>query len=48
VDWKTFGWHKVAFYGDHRRQFKDMAKLIGFEAIEKDKPGVNTEIESGK
>ena len=37
VDWKTFGWHKVAFYGDYRQQFKDLAKLIGYEAVEKDR-----------
>lgn len=48
VDWKTFGWHKVVFYGDHRQQFKNLAKLIGFEAIEKDRAGVNAGIESGK
>jgi len=37
VDWETFGWHKVAFYGDYRQEFKDLAKLIGFEAVEKDR-----------
>ena len=37
VDWDTFGNHRVAFYGDYRQQFKDLAKLIGFEAVEKDR-----------
>jgi hypothetical protein len=37
VDWPTFGWHKVAFYGDYRQQFKDLAKLIGFEVVEDDR-----------
>ena len=37
VDWKTFGVHRVVFFGDYRQEFKDLAKLIGFEVIEKDK-----------
>ncbi|MCK4416885.1 MAG: hypothetical protein KAV99_01805 [Candidatus Latescibacteria bacterium] len=37
VDWKTFGNHRVAFYGDYRQEFKDLAKLIGFEVVEKDR-----------
>jgi len=37
VDWDTFGNHRVAFYGDYRKQFKDLAKLIGFDVMEKDK-----------
>jgi len=37
VDWQTFGVHRVAFFGDYRQEFKDLAKLIGFEVIEKDK-----------
>ena len=37
VDWKTFGNHRVAFFGDYRQKFKDLAKLIGFEVVEKDK-----------
>jgi hypothetical protein len=36
LDWKTFGNHRVAFYGDHRQQFKDLAALMGFEVIEDD------------
>ncbi len=37
VDWQTFGVHRVAFYGDHRRRFKDLAALMGFEVMEDDK-----------
>ena len=37
VDWDTFGNHRVAFYGDYRQEFKDLAKLIGFELVEKDR-----------
>ena len=37
LDWKTFGNHRVAFYGDHRRRFKDLAALMGFEVVENDK-----------
>ncbi|MCD6351787.1 MAG: hypothetical protein J7M26_06680, partial [Armatimonadetes bacterium] len=37
VDWKTFGVHRVAFFGDWRQQFKDLAKLMGFEVVEKDR-----------
>lgn len=37
LDWKTFGNHRVAFYGDHREKIKDLATLIGFEVVEKDR-----------
>jgi hypothetical protein len=37
IDEKIFGNHRVAFQGDHREDFKDLAKLIGFEVIEADK-----------
>lgn len=36
-DWKTFSHHVVAFFGDYRQEFLDLATLIGFEAIECDK-----------
>lgn len=36
LSWETFGNHRVAFYGDYRQKFKDLAKLIGFEVVEKD------------
>jgi len=37
VDWKTFGNHRAVFFGDYRQEFKDLAKLIGFEVVEKDR-----------
>ena len=37
LDWRTFGWQSVGFYGDHRQEYKDLATLLGFEAIEEDK-----------
>jgi len=37
VDWKTFGNHRSVFFGDYRQEFKDLAKLIGFEVVEKDR-----------
>jgi len=37
LDWKTFGNHRVTFYGDYRQKTKDLATLIGFEVAEKDK-----------
>ncbi|MEA3365697.1 MAG: hypothetical protein U9Q79_08670, partial [Candidatus Hydrogenedentes bacterium] len=37
LDWKTFGNHRVVFYGDHRQKFIDLAALIRFEVIEDDK-----------
>ena len=37
VNPKSFGLHRVVFYGDYRQEFKDLATLIGFEVVEKDK-----------
>jgi hypothetical protein len=37
LDWWTFGNHRVAFYGDHRQAFTDLATLLGYEAVEEDK-----------
>jgi len=37
LDWKTFGNHRVAFYGDYGQPLKDLAKLLGFEVVEKDR-----------
>ncbi len=37
VDWEAFGNHRTVFFGDFRQQFKDLAKLIGFEVVEKDR-----------
>lgn len=41
LDWATFGNHRVVFYGDHRKEFKDLATLLGYEAVEKDKKDLN-------
>jgi len=37
LDWQTFGVHRVLFYGEFRQAFKDLATLMGFEAIEEDR-----------
>jgi len=34
VDWKSFGNHRVVLFGDWKEEFKDLAKLIGFDVIE--------------
>jgi len=36
---ETFGHynHQVVFYGNHRKKIKNLAALIGFEVIEKDR-----------
>jgi len=36
LDSKTFGAHRVVFYGDFREKIKDLATLIRFEVIEED------------
>ncbi len=35
-DCQTFGKHSVVFFGDYRQEFLNLAKLIGFEAVEID------------
>jgi hypothetical protein len=37
LDWATFGNHRVVFYGDHRKEFKNLGTLLGYEVVEKDK-----------
>jgi len=32
--WDTWGWHRVTFYGDFKRQVTNMASFLGFEVIE--------------
>ena len=32
--WDKWGWHRVTFYGDHKRQVRNIAGLLGFEVIE--------------
>jgi L-fucose isomerase-like protein len=36
LDWRTFGNHRVAFYGDHRQRFEDLATLLGYDTVSKD------------
>jgi len=36
-NWETFGWHRVTFLGDWKKQFKVAAALLGLELIEEDK-----------
>ncbi len=37
IDWRTFGWHRVVFYGEYREMFKDLATLLGYEVVEEDR-----------
>jgi len=37
LDWWTFGQHRVVFYGDYRQRFKDLATVLGYEAVEDDR-----------
>ncbi|MCS7285682.1 MAG: hypothetical protein NZ653_00875 [Anaerolineae bacterium] len=39
-DWMTFGWHRVSFVGDWRREFKAAARLAGLKLVEEDKATV--------
>jgi len=36
-DFRTFGWHRVTFYGDFREDFCNLATLLGFKIVEEDK-----------
>lgn len=33
-DWDNWGWHRVTFYGDYKRQVYNICSLLGFEVIE--------------
>lgn len=37
LDWRSFGNHRVVFYGDHRERLTGLAKLMGYEVVEKDR-----------
>ena len=37
LDWKTFGKHRVAFFVNHRQKLKEVARHLGYEAVEKDR-----------
>jgi hypothetical protein len=32
--WDQWGWHRVTFYGDFKRQVFQMAQLLQFEVVE--------------
>ena len=32
--WDEWGWHRVTFYGEHKRQVYNIAALLGFEVVE--------------
>lgn len=32
-EWDQWGWHRVTFYGDYKRELYDMAQLYGFSVI---------------
>ncbi len=32
----TFGWHRISFYGDFRKEVRDLAGLLGLEVVEED------------
>ncbi len=32
--WDAWGWHRVTFFGDFKKQVSNMASLLGFEVIE--------------
>ncbi|UCE21619.1 MAG: hypothetical protein JSV46_05235, partial [Candidatus Aminicenantes bacterium] len=34
--WDTWGWHRVTFFGDYKRQVANIASLLGFEVFEED------------
>ena len=36
LDWRSFGNHRVVFYGDYRREFRELATVLGYETVEKD------------
>lgn len=35
-DYQTFGWHRITFLGDWRKEIKETAKLLGLEVVEED------------
>lgn len=36
LDWESYGNHRVAFFGDYRQTFKELATVLGLEAVEVD------------
>jgi len=33
-EWDHWGWHRVTFYGDHKRSVQQIAALTGFKVID--------------
>ena len=33
-EWDQWGWHRVTFYGDHKRAVKQFCALSGFRLVE--------------
>ncbi len=34
TQWDQWGWHRVTFYGEHRRAVRQVSALLGFQVIE--------------
>jgi hypothetical protein len=32
-EWDQWGWHRVTFYGDHKRDVENLAQLLGFSVL---------------
>ena len=33
TEWDRWGWHRVTFYGDHKRAVEQISALLGFQVI---------------
>ena len=33
-EWDRYGWHRVTYYGDYKRQVETISALLGFKVIE--------------
>jgi len=33
-EWDQWGWHRVSFYGDYRKEIYDIARFLGFQVLE--------------
>jgi len=32
--WDQWGWHRVTFFGDHKRAVHQISALVGFQVVE--------------
>jgi hypothetical protein len=32
--WDLWGWHRVTFFGDHKRSVRQISALLGFQVVE--------------